>query len=119
MFVVPITFRVSQGWEESVDAAMTHLLRTSLAKVAKDCAHESALGQPPLVMPEDTTKLKKHISIVFDRLKKGACVTVRSATLPSNCRVSAVETDAVLLPMLSLISRPGATHLEGTGGVGK
>ena len=57
-----------QGWEECTDAAMTHLLRTSLAKSAKDTA---AVPQP-LTVPNDTAKLKKHITIVCDRLTKGA-----------------------------------------------
>lgn len=57
-----------QGWEECTDAAMTHLLRTCLAKSAKDTA---AVPQP-LAVPQDTTKLKKHITIVCDRLTKGA-----------------------------------------------
>lgn len=56
-----------QGWEECTDAAMTHLLRTSLAKSAKDTA---AVPQP-LTVPQDTSKLKKHITIVCDRLTKG------------------------------------------------
>jgi Bardet-Biedl syndrome 9 protein len=47
---------------------MTHLLRTCLAKNAK----ESAAVPQPLAMPIDTTKLKKHITIVCDRLAKGA-----------------------------------------------
>ncbi|CAM9284783.1 unnamed protein product, partial [Ectocarpus sp. 12 AP-2014] len=64
--------QVLRGWEESVDAAVTHLLRTSLAKVAKDAAPPSAGQTPPLSMPADTVKLKKHLSIVFDRLNKGA-----------------------------------------------
>ena len=57
-----------QGWEERIDASMTHLLRTSLAKTAK----ESAGVPPPLSMPPDTAKLKKHITYVCDRLSKGA-----------------------------------------------
>jgi len=60
-----------QGWEEITDAAMTHLLRTSLAKSAK----ESAVAPAPLSMPADTNKLKKHITIVCDRLAKGARLT--------------------------------------------
>jgi hypothetical protein len=47
---------------------MTHLLRTSLAKTAKDTAGVP----PPLSMPPDTAKLKKHITYVCDRLSKGS-----------------------------------------------
>ena len=57
------------GWEECVDAAMTHLLRTVLAKSR---AEGNANRSNELAMPDDTTKLKKHISIVCDRLHKGA-----------------------------------------------
>ena len=56
------------GWEETTDAAMTHLLRTRLAKVPK----ETAPPPPALQPPRDTTKLKKHITIVCDRLAKRA-----------------------------------------------
>jgi Bardet-Biedl syndrome 9 protein len=58
----------AQGWEERIDAAMTHLLRTVLAKTAKETTTVSA----PLSMPADTSKLKKHITYVCDRLSKGA-----------------------------------------------
>lgn len=79
-----------QGWEERVDAAMIHLLRTSLAKVAKDSVSGSASGHPPLTMPEDTKKMKKHISIVFDRLSKGARLTSGPTAVPtSSLRISA------------------------------
>lgn len=61
-----------QGWEERVDAAMTHLLRTSLAKNAK----ESASVAQPLAAMVDTNKLKKHITIVCDRLEKGASLYI-------------------------------------------
>ena len=47
---------------------MTHLLRTSLAKTAKETTTVAA----PLAMSPDTSKLKKHITYVCDRLSKGA-----------------------------------------------
>ena len=56
------------GWEEITDAAMTYLLRTRLAKQAK----ETAPPPPALQRPRDTSKLKKHITIVCDRLAKRA-----------------------------------------------
>merc|ERR1712039_225728 len=58
---------VEQGWEEQVDASMIHLLRTSLARNAKD---RSALP-PPMKVPADTLKLKKRITNVVDRLANG------------------------------------------------
>jgi Bardet-Biedl syndrome 9 protein len=57
----------SFGWEEATDAAMVHLLRTVLSKNAR----ESAAAPQPLSMPEDTSKLERHITLVFDRLAKG------------------------------------------------
>mmetsp|Transcript_15360 Transcript_15360/g.31875 ORF Transcript_15360/g.31875 Transcript_15360/m.31875 type:complete len:870 (-) Transcript_15360:93-2702(-) len=58
---------VEQGWEEQVDASLIHLLRTSLARNAKD---RSALP-PPMKMPPDTMKLKKRVTSVVDRLANG------------------------------------------------
>lgn len=61
-------FPIFQGWVESVDASVTHVLRTTLAKAAKD----QTLNPQPLQMPEDTTKVKKHIALMIDKLGKGA-----------------------------------------------
>lgn len=62
-----VTDSLDQGWEEVTDASMTHLLRTVLAKNARD----SATVAQPLKPLEDTTKFKRHIQIVCDRLQKG------------------------------------------------
>jgi hypothetical protein len=59
-----------QGWEECVNAAMMHLLRTVLAKSAKDAA---SVVQP-LKFPSSTSKLQKHLTIVLKRLAAGACL---------------------------------------------
>ncbi|XP_022112018.1 protein PTHB1-like isoform X2 [Acanthaster planci] len=56
-----------QGWEEAVDAGISNLLRTCLAKKALD----QAVNPSPLTMPADTTKLKKHITQLCERLSKG------------------------------------------------
>ena len=58
------------GWEEQTDAAMTHLLRTRLAK--SKSARQGVAAPPPLRRPADTSKLKKHITIVCDRLARRA-----------------------------------------------
>eukprot|EP00746_Dinoflagellata_sp_MGD_P022428 gnl/MRDRNA2_/MRDRNA2_152475_c0_seq1.p1 gnl/MRDRNA2_/MRDRNA2_152475_c0~~gnl/MRDRNA2_/MRDRNA2_152475_c0_seq1.p1 ORF type:complete len:868 (-),score=140.42 gnl/MRDRNA2_/MRDRNA2_152475_c0_seq1:11-2614(-) len=58
---------VEQGWEEQVDSSLIHLLRTSLARNAKD---RSTLP-PPMKVPPDTMKLKKRITNVIDRLANG------------------------------------------------
>lgn len=78
---------------------MTHLLRTSLAKVAKDSVPAGALTQPPLSMPEGTVKVKKHISIVLDRLNKGARLALRPAAPPSSPRIPA-STGSTAAPFL-------------------
>ncbi|KAJ8320825.1 hypothetical protein KUTeg_002412 [Tegillarca granosa] len=70
-----------QGWEESVDTAVTHLLRTTLAKSSKD----QTLNPQPLQMPEDTTKVKKHIALMCDRLSKGVRLI---EGLPTNSAVN-------------------------------
>jgi len=57
-----------QGWEETVDASLTYLLKTSMAKNAKDTASLST----SIEMPDDTEKVKKHLNMVLDRISKGA-----------------------------------------------
>jgi Bardet-Biedl syndrome 9 protein len=68
-----------QGWEEATDSAMTELLRTLLAKTqTKDnnqTNNNASLLTQELTMLEDTKKLKKHITIVCDRLGKGAILS--------------------------------------------
>jgi len=51
-----------------VDASITHLLRTSLSKSAKD----QTVNPSPLTLLKDTSKLKKHITLLCDRLGRGA-----------------------------------------------
>ena len=55
-----------------MDAAITHLLRTCLAKSAKD----QTVNPAPLAIMKDTTKLKKHIALLCDRLNKGAKLVI-------------------------------------------
>lgn len=62
---------MEQGWEEQVDASLIHLLRTSLARNAKD----RAALPPPMKVPQDTFKLKKRITNVVDRLANGGRIT--------------------------------------------
>jgi len=69
----------TQGWEECVDAAMTHLLRTSLAKNAR----ESGSLPQPLQVPSDINKLKKHIALVCDRLAKGGSLKIETTKKPA------------------------------------
>jgi len=64
---------LDQGWEECTEAAVTTLLKTLLAKSAKESI---ATGQQSLQPLADTGKLKKHISVMCERLARGARLTV-------------------------------------------
>lgn len=73
---------VSQGWEESVDAAVSHLLKTCLSRSPKDQAISLSTG--PLTIPKDTSRLKKHITLLCDRLGKGGRLSFSSeANVPT------------------------------------
>lgn len=76
-----VSSSTEQGWQESVDAAVTHLLRTTLAKSSKD----QTLNPQPLHIPEDTTKVKKHLALMCDKLGKGARLV---EGLPTNSMVN-------------------------------
>ena len=59
------------GWEERTDVAITHLLKTALSK-DRDAVKEGRSSAPSnLSRPADAAKLKKHITLVADRLHKG------------------------------------------------
>jgi hypothetical protein len=67
------------GWEECVDLATCQLLRTILAKSEKDASgtflHKPArlihpVSLPPLTLPSDGTKFKKHIMLLLERMKR-------------------------------------------------
>ncbi|XP_063465758.1 protein PTHB1 isoform X13 [Symphalangus syndactylus] len=78
-----------QGWEETVDAAISHLLKTCLSKSSK----EQALNlNSQLNIPKDTSQLKKHITLLCDRLAKGGrlCLSTDAAApqtmvMPGGC----------------------------------
>ncbi|XP_078716769.1 protein PTHB1 isoform X1 [Lampetra fluviatilis] len=60
------------GWEESVDTALSYLLRTCLAKSGKDQAlTPGGGGGGTLAAPRDTARLKKHFALLCERLGKG------------------------------------------------
>ncbi|XP_075822630.1 protein PTHB1 isoform X2 [Microtus pennsylvanicus] len=77
------------GWEETVDAAIAHLLKTCLSKSSK----EQALNlNSQLSIPKDTSRLKKHITLLCDRLAKGGrlCLSTDAAApqamvMPGGC----------------------------------
>lgn len=62
-----VTMATEQGWEECTDAAVTHLLRTTLSKSQK----EAAVSLTAVEMPPDSSKLKKHIALLCERVLKG------------------------------------------------
>ena len=64
----------SHGWEETVDASLTYLLKTVLAKNAKD----AATLPDTLEVPQSCERLRKHIAIVVDRLGKGSSLSSTS-----------------------------------------
>ncbi|XP_027142676.1 protein PTHB1 isoform X2 [Larimichthys crocea] len=67
------------GWEESCDAAVSHLLRTCLSRSPKDQATSLAqAGGSVLGLPRDTARLKKHITLLCDRIGKGGRLTLAS-----------------------------------------
>ncbi|CAK6967824.1 protein PTHB1%2C partial [Scomber scombrus] len=67
------------GWEESCDAAVSHLLRSCLSRSPKDQATSLAqAGGPVLGLPRDTARLKKHITLMCDRIGKGGRLTLAS-----------------------------------------
>jgi hypothetical protein len=61
------------GWEEITDAALTHLLRTSLSSKSSSASSSSGLllDAASLTLPQDTSKLQRHLTILCDRLQKG------------------------------------------------
>jgi Bardet-Biedl syndrome 9 protein len=59
---------------------MTHLLRSCLARSAKD----AAAAVPPLAPAAATARLKKHISLVLERLSKGMRLTAGSSSSSSS-----------------------------------
>uniref|UniRef100_A0A4X1W6K2 Bardet-Biedl syndrome 9 n=3 Tax=Sus scrofa TaxID=9823 RepID=A0A4X1W6K2_PIG len=77
------------GWEETVDAAISHLLKTCLSKSSK----EQALNlSSQLSIPKDTSRLKKHITLLCDRLAKGGrlclstdAVAPQTMVMPGGC----------------------------------
>ncbi|RLN50612.1 hypothetical protein BBJ29_002636 [Phytophthora kernoviae] len=85
---------VEQGWEERADCAMTELLRTVLAKQPQNkdgTAAASVAATSELQMQEDTKRLKKHITIVCDRLGKGASLSGNGASVSSSASTQPVS----------------------------
>lgn len=65
-----------------MDAAVSHLLKTCLSRSPKDQAISLSTG--PLTIPKDTSRLKKHITLLCDRLGKGGRLSLASeANVPT------------------------------------
>ncbi|XP_025056351.1 protein PTHB1 isoform X3 [Alligator sinensis] len=65
------------GWEETVDAAISYLLRTCLSKSSKE---QALTLTSQLSIPKDTSRLKKHITLLCDRLAKGGRLCLNADT---------------------------------------
>uniref|UniRef100_A0A3B1IVI9 Bardet-Biedl syndrome 9 n=1 Tax=Astyanax mexicanus TaxID=7994 RepID=A0A3B1IVI9_ASTMX len=84
------------GWEESVDAAVSHLLRTCLSRSPKDQA--VSLGTTQLSMLKDTSRLKKHIMLLCDRIGKGGRLSLSSeANVPTPVMMPEINRMVILL----------------------
>lgn len=59
------------GWEELTEASVTHLLSHQLAKTQQ----EKSIQLQPFARLCDTQTLKKHISILLERLSQGAVLS--------------------------------------------
>ena len=59
---------IGQGWEETVLACSTYLLKTSLSRGGKE---SSVLLNIALDMPEDIERLKANIMLIVDKLDRG------------------------------------------------
>uniref|UniRef100_A0A8C0D722 Bardet-Biedl syndrome 9 n=1 Tax=Balaenoptera musculus TaxID=9771 RepID=A0A8C0D722_BALMU len=85
---LPLQQDTQELWEETVDAAISHLLKTCLSKSSKEQANLSS----QLSIPKDTSRLKKHITLLCDRLAKGGrlCLSTDAAApqtmvMPGGC----------------------------------
>ena len=58
----------AQGWQETTDAALTFVLRTSLAKPGRENQGATPITLEPA---KETSRIKKHVSSVMDRITKG------------------------------------------------
>ncbi|GBG31306.1 Rho guanine nucleotide exchange factor, putative [Hondaea fermentalgiana] len=77
----------TMGWEETVDLSITHLLRTTLAKNPKDIAPAGGFTQSTLA--PDTSKVRKRLAMLFDRLSKGARPASAATLSPGESKTSA------------------------------
>ena len=66
----------SQGWEETVSASLSYLLKTSLGKQNDGSGRSNkeanaVMTSSSLDMPENIDRLRSYINLVVDKLSKG------------------------------------------------
>uniref|UniRef100_A0A8C8APN9 Bardet-Biedl syndrome 9 n=1 Tax=Otus sunia TaxID=257818 RepID=A0A8C8APN9_9STRI len=105
------------GWEETVDAAISYLLRTCLSKSSKE---QALTLSSQLCMPKDTSRLKKNITLFCDRLAKGGrlslsteSTTQQAAVMPGGC-TTIPESD-----LEERMAIPGSTTFPSHGQIAK
>uniref|UniRef100_A0A8C0C081 Bardet-Biedl syndrome 9 n=1 Tax=Buteo japonicus TaxID=224669 RepID=A0A8C0C081_9AVES len=110
------------GWEETVDAAISYLLRTCLSKSSKE---QALTLSSQLCMPKDTSRLKKNITLFCDRLAKGGrlslstdSATQQAAVMPGGCTTiteSDLEERTVILGSTAMFPTNCCTARQGVG----
>jgi len=72
----------AQGWEEATDTSLLCLLKTTLSKDPKEGIHlpPPAAIASQISIQHDTSKLKKHISNICEKLVKGHRPTGKTST---------------------------------------
>lgn len=101
--------QLEQGWEETTDASMMHLLRTSLAKNQRDA---NTVAQP-IVMAEETFKFKRHVQIVCDRLAKGYSITGGSKKAPPPKADAPTDKWSIIVSLLLISCARGLLRRRG------
>lgn len=73
------------GWQEIVDAAIFSILKTTLSLSQSDSAMNIQSHTAAIEIPDSTNKLKKHLSILVDRVAKGGrLIRLSNAVTESN-----------------------------------
>ena len=84
-----------QGWEEMVDAAMTHLLKTSLAKTARDSSASTTTQTRHMT---SQVHAMGRLERVFVSSRKTSLLIMLGSVLQSNCRI---KMDVMMMPSAS------------------
>ncbi|XP_023231240.1 protein PTHB1-like [Centruroides sculpturatus] len=76
-------------WEETVNAAITHMLATYLIQSGKE---SSTVSAEKLEIMKDINKFKKHITVIVDRILKGARFNESEKSSTDNKKYNKQET---------------------------